>query len=176
MTGTNTETIGTLSMSEFAAQLNITPKYLRDVCKRPSLQIAAQQDPRNKSRKLLTPEQQRLIRSELGRNTAPEHRTGTPEPIYTGELILMDCEPAPLDGALMRRRQTDRELEQISQAIGNQMHGLDSGLDAFCANIETTVEQKVIRAGANGISRGLNALNQQVSNAGKPQPVGVGGS
>jgi hypothetical protein len=168
-----------LSMTEFASELNITPKYLRDVCKRKNLQITAQPDPRNKSRKLLTLEQQCRIRVELGRNITgtdirtPEQNTGTE--VFTGELMLYNPDPLPNTHALAIQQQNSAEAGAIDMMLTAQMTDLDQNLSVFCAGIEAKVHQQVSRAFANGVSSGLNQSNSTVSTVGKLQALGSGG-
>ncbi len=166
-------------MGEFAKTLNITPAYLRKVCKRSHLQIKGYTDPHNKSRKLLSTAEQERIRAELNRNTTPQHNTATPqlgtETVYNGELVLYNDTPRPMDAALAIREQSQAELAEIEQSLAQQFATFDRGLDALCAGIEEQVAQKVVRAGANGISRGMNTLNGQVSTVGKPPVPGATG-
>jgi hypothetical protein len=60
-----------ISYTNFATELGIDPSYLRRVLKR--LGIEGHQDPTNKSRKLLTADQQQRTRDALKRDN-----TGTP--------------------------------------------------------------------------------------------------
>ena len=166
-------------MTEFASELKITPKYLRDVCKRKNLQITAQPDPHNKSRKLLTLEQQCRIRVELGRNStgtnAETSEQNTETEVFTGELMLYSPEPLPMANALAMQQQNGAESEAIGVMLAAQMTDLDRNLSVFCAGLEAKVHQQVSRAFANGVSSGINQSNSQVSTVGKPQPVGAGG-
>lgn len=163
------------SYTNFAAELNIDPSYLRRVLKR--LNITGHSDPSHRSRKLLTPEQQRQIRSALNRNntgTTPGQDTGTPD-IYDGELVLYSPEPISMDRSAALHRQNEAESAEIEAGLASQMAGFDQTLSVFCSGIEAAVHQQVSRAVANGVSSALNQGTAQVGTLGKPQPVGAGG-
>jgi hypothetical protein len=150
-----------ISYTNFATELGIDPSYLRRVLKR--LDIEGHQDPTNKSRKLLTADQQRRTRDALKRDNTgtPGQNTGTPE-IYTGELVLHDINPMPADHSIALHQQNDREGVAVGAALARQLAGFDRNLDVLCSSIQANVHQRVSRAVANGISSGLNQGNAQV--------------
>jgi hypothetical protein len=161
-----------ISYTNFAAELDIDPSYLRRVLKR--LSIEGHQDPTNKSRKLLTADQQRRTRDTLkrdntgtpGQNTGtPGQNTGTSEvytEVYTGELVLHDINPMPADHSIALHQQNDREGVAVGAALARQLAGFDRNLDVLCSSIQANVHQRVSRAVANGISSGLSQGNAQV--------------
>jgi hypothetical protein len=157
-----------ISYTNFATELGIDPSYLRRVLKR--LDIEGHQDPTNKSRKLLTADQQRRTRDALKRDNTgtpdqdtgtPGQNTGTPE-IYTGELVLHDINPMPADHSISLHQQNDREGVAVGAALARQLAGFDQNLDVLCSSIQANVHQRVSRAVANGISSGLSQGNAQV--------------
>jgi hypothetical protein len=150
-----------ISYTNFAASLGIDPSYLRRVLKR--LQIEGHQDPTHRSRKLLTPDQQRRTRAALKRDNTgtPDRDTGTPE-IYTGELVLHEITPVPVDHSISLHQQNEMEGAMVGEALARQLAGLDQNLDVLCSSIQARVHQRVSRAVANGISSGLNQGNAQV--------------
>lgn len=166
------------SYTNFAAELDIDPSYLRRVLKK--LNINGHSDPSHKSRKLLTPAQQRQVRSALNRNntgTTPgqaHQDTGTPD-IYDGELVLYGPPPSSMDRSTALHRQNADERTEIESALTAQMTGFEQTLLASCSGLEAAVHQHVSRAVANGVSSGLNQGLSQVGTLGKPQPVGAGG-
>jgi hypothetical protein len=166
------------SYTNFAAELDIDPSYLRRVLKK--LKINGYSDPLHKSRKLLTPAQQRQIRSALNRNntgTTPEQAhqdTRTPD-IYDGELVLYSPEPISMDRSAALHRQNEAERSEIELRLASQMAGFEQTLLASCSGLEAAVHNHISRAVANGVSSGMNQGLAQVGSLGKPQPSGTGG-
>ncbi len=168
-----------ISYTKFAAELSIDPSYLRRVLKR--LKIDGHKDPTHRSRKLLSPEQQRQIRSALNRNntgtgTPGQYRdTGTPD-IYDGELVLYSPEPISMDRSAALHRQNEAERAEIEAGLATQMAGFEQTLLASCSGLEAAVHQHVSRAVANGVSSGMNQGLAQVGSLGKAQPAGANAS
>jgi len=164
-----------VSYTNFAAELDIDPSYLRRVLKK--LKINGRADPEHRSRKLLTPEQQRQVRGALNRNntgTTPDQDTRTPD-IYDGELVLYSPEPLSMDGPAALHRQNEAERVEIDHRLASQMAGFEQTLLASCSGLEAAVHNHITRAVANGVSSGMNQGLAQVGSLGKPQPVGAGG-
>jgi hypothetical protein len=173
-------------MTEFASELNITPKYLRDVCKRENLQITAQPDPRNKSRKLLTREQQCRIRVELGRNDTgtntetPEQNTGTANSsgLVQVEAELVQDYPEFSSGLTVSDRQTLRLQDSSAAnllASTHAMHDQRANLlnsFAILGDQLGAIAENAIQAGvARGVNRALENVGQQTAGlvaGGKP--------